>query len=84
MDIDYSKYSTDNIHHKALSDLPIGFDVKEVDDNLNSCDKCEKVVRWYDEMYWQGDECAKTNEILNQYDAVCDDCYIELADKGAE
>jgi len=84
MNIDYSKYSTDDIHYKTLSDLPIGFDVKEVNESLNSCDKCEKVVRWHDQMYWRGDECAETNKILGDWYAVCDDCYIELANKGAE
>ena len=88
MDIDYSKYSTDDIHYKFLPNLPKEFDVKEVDEDLNSCDKCEKIVRWHDEMYWQGEERQETNEILDEYTAVCDDCYVELAKpfllKGAE
>ena len=50
MKIDYSKYETKNIHYKFLSDLPKGFDVKEVDDDLNVCDKCLVIVRWFDEM----------------------------------
>ena len=45
------------------------------------CDKCGVIVRWYDEMYWSGEECQETNEILDDYDSVCDDCYIELAIK---
>lgn len=81
MKIDYSKYETKDIHYKILSDLPLDFDVKEVDDNLNVCDKCGVIVRWYDEMYWSGEECQETNEILDDYDSVCDDCYIELAIK---
>ena len=84
MKIDYSKYSTDDIHYKLLSDLPKGFDEKEVDDDFNSCCKCGKIVRWYDEMYLQGEECEETNEILNKYDSVCDDCYVELANKKEE
>ena len=79
MKIDYSKYETKNIHYKFLSDLPKGFDVKEVDDDLNVCDKCLVIVRWFDEMYWKGEECQETNEILDDYESVCDDCYVELA-----
>ena len=31
------------------------------------------------EMYWVGEECTKTTELLNKYDytAVCDECFDE-------
>ena len=79
--IDYSKYSTDDIHYKFEYDLPSNFDVKEVDEDLNVCDKCLVIVRWFDEMYWSGEECQETNDILGDYDSVCDDCYVDLANK---
>ena len=79
MKINYSKYETKNIHYKFEYNLPKGFDVKDVDEDLNVCDKCGKIVRWFDEMYWSGEECQETNDILGEHTAVCDDCYVELA-----
>ena len=73
------RYKYEEIHKTNINDYPKGFDVKDVDEDLNVCDKCGKIVRWFDEMYWSGEECQETNDILGEHTAVCDDCYVELA-----
>ena len=51
------------------------------DENLNTCNKCGSIQNWATEMYWKGEECIETNEILGDYIAVCDDCFYELKEK---
>tara|TARA_Y100000593_G_C4258358_1_gene310863 strand:- start:42 stop:284 length:243 start_codon:yes stop_codon:yes gene_type:complete len=75
------EYTDNDIHYKFISSFPEGFDVKEIDEDLNVCDRCGIIVRWFDEMYWAGEECMETNDVLGDYDAVCDDCYGELYNK---
>jgi hypothetical protein len=54
------------------------------DENLNTCNKCGSIQNWATEMYWKGEECMETNEILGDYTAVCDDCYSQLAKEQRE
>ena len=51
------------------------------DENLNTCNKCGSIQNWATEMYWKGEECIETNDILGDYTAVCDDCFYELKEK---
>ena len=79
-EIDYDNLNSDDIHGTNIKDYPEYFDVKEVDDDLNVCDRCGDIQRWYDEMYWKGEEDMETNEILgDDNEAVCDRCFGELA-----
>jgi len=48
------------------------------DSDLNVCNKCGIIARWFDEMFWKGEECERTNEVLGDWDAVCDECFIKL------
>jgi len=61
-----------------IKDFPKGFDEKDIGGDLNSCNKCGNIQNSYNEMYWQGEECQETNEILQDYTAVCDDCFDDL------
>tara|TARA_R100001530_G_scaffold54538_1_gene40206 strand:+ start:964 stop:1239 length:276 start_codon:yes stop_codon:yes gene_type:complete len=62
------------------------FDVKNIDEELNVCDKCGIIVRWYDEMYWQSDfsndefhDCmTKEYNKEDDYTALCDECFSSL------
>jgi len=68
--------------HANIKDFPKDFDIKEnLGEDLNDCDRCGDIQNTWHEMYWQGEECQKTNEILGDYTAVCDDCYMELKQK---
>lgn len=49
-------------------------------DDLNICDMCGNTQRWYDQMYWKGEECQKTNAILGEHTAVCDQCFYKLGE----
>lgn len=75
------RYKYEEIHKTNINNYPKDFDVKDVDEDLNVCDKCGIIVVWYNEMYWAGEECQETNDILGEHTAVCDDCYVELANK---
>ena len=66
-----------------IESLPSFFTLGE-DTNLNTCNKCGSVQDWATEMYWKGEECMETNEILGDYTAVCDDCYSQLAREQRE
>ena len=49
-------------------------------DDLNVCNMCGSKQRWYDEMYWKGEECQETNAILGEHTAVCDQCFYKLGE----
>ena len=51
------RYKYEEIHKTNINDYPKDFDVKDVDEDLNVCDKCGIIVVWYNEMYWAGEEC---------------------------
>ena len=76
------KIDIDDVHYHNINEFPKNFDVKDVSEDLNCCDKCEVIVRWYDEMYWKGEEDMETNKILGEdYEAVCDDCFNILSNQ---
>jgi len=60
-----------------IKDFPKDFDVEDIGE-LNTCNKCGNIQNPYTEMYWQGEECQETNEILEDYTAVCDECFDDL------
>ena len=66
-----------------IENLPSFFTLDEEeeymeDNNLNTCNMCDSVQDWATEMYWKGEECIETNDILGDYTAVCDDCFHKL------
>ena len=61
-----------------IKDFPKGFDVDDIGGDLNTCDTCGNIQNTYHEMYWVGEECQETNEILEGHTAVCDDCFDDL------
>ena len=65
-----------------IKDFPKHFDVKSIHEDLNECEKCGDICNSFEELYWKGEECMETNEILGDYTAVCDDCYNELRKKN--
>ena len=46
--------------------------------DFNVCNKCDSIQQWDTEMYWYGEECQRTNEILGGFDCVCDKCFDKL------
>ena len=52
--------------------------MKSLGEDLNTCDRCGSIQNWATEMYWQGEQDGKTNIILGDHTAVCDDCYSTL------
>jgi len=73
----------DDVQYHNINEFSNDFDFKDVNEDLNCCDKCGIIVRWYDEMYWQG-ECQESYHYCMgkyNYDAVCDDCFYELSNQ---
>ena len=64
------RYKYEEIHKTNINDYPKDFDVKDVDENLNVCNKCGIIVVWYNEMYWSGEECQETNDILGSQTVI--------------
>ena len=64
-----------------INAFPKNFDIKNINENLNVCDCCGDICNWHDEMFWQGEECSRTNVILGDYVAVCDICFDSLRSK---
>ena len=67
-----SSVSTDEIDNDITTILMDRYE-------LNICNRCNMWQKSATEMYWVGDECTKTTELLNKYDytAVCDECFDE-------
>ena len=73
----YETLDTDDIHGTYLKDYPKDFDVKEIHDDLNTCEECGIIVRWYDEMYWQDTGGEYYHYGMDKIDvtALCDECH---------
>ena len=79
------RLESEDIHYKNIKDFPADFEVKDVDEELNTCEKCGIIVRWHDEMYWQGDTDEEFHDCMleefnkeDDYTALCDDCFLSL------
>ena len=68
----------EDVHYHNINEFSDDFDVKEVHDDLNICDKCGVIVMWNSEMYWQGDCEESYHHCMGNYQAVCDDCFYTL------
>ena len=77
------EYGYANIKNFPKDADGLEFDVKEIHDDLNVCDKCGDICNWYEEMYWQAmDSDDVYHECMGDtYTAVCDDCYSTLKEK---
>ena len=73
----------DDVQYHNINEFPNNFDFKNVSEDLNCCDKCGIIVRWYDEMYWQGECKDSWHYCMSKYNynAVCDDCFYELSNQ---
>jgi hypothetical protein len=67
----YKKYFNLNKIEKDLLD--------NYDTDLNTCNKCDVVVDSATELYWQGDCADSYYKCMEEYDALCDDCFEEVA-----
>ena len=78
----YHSNVKDKFGFANINKFPKDFDVKNLNEHLNVCDKCGDIVNWEQEMYWQG-ECEKTWHkcMENNHTAVCDDCFNKLKEK---
>ena len=72
-----------DVQYHNINEFPNDFDFKNVSEDLNCCNKCGIIVRWYDEMYWQGECKDSWHYCMSKYnyDAVCDDCFYELSNQ---
>ena len=75
-----------DIHYTNIKNYPKEFDVKEVNEELNVCNKCGIIVRWHDEMYWQSDYADEFHDCMTKeynkeddYTALCDECFSSLS-----
>ena len=57
--------------------LALGYeaDVKDIGEDLNTCERCGDIHNTFNDMYWAGEECMETNILLGDYDCLCDDCF---------
>ena len=63
-----------------INQFPKGFDVKDLGEDLNVCDKCGSIQDWATEMYWQATGFDDIyHECMRDYVAVCDDCFYKLS-----
>ena len=69
----------DNLRYH--DDVKNKFGFANINENLNVCDCCGDICNWHDEMFWQGEECSRTNVILGDFVAVCDMCFDSLRSK---
>ena len=75
------KLNLEDVHYHNINEFSDDFDVKDVHDDLNICERCNTIVMWDTEMYWQG-ECEESyHYCMKDYEAVCDDCFYELSNK---
>ena len=69
------KLNLEDVHYHNINEFSDDFDVKDVHDDLNICERCNTIVMWDTEMYWQG-ECEESyHYCMKDYEAVCDDCF---------
>ena len=71
-----SIFGTNNIE-----DFPKDFDRDDLNEELNTCDKCGVLVNTWEELYWQGDCMDSWHDCMDGYDAVCDECFTKLYKK---
>ena len=63
----------EDVHYHKINEFSNDFDVKDIHDDLNICERCNIIVMWDTEMYWQG-ECEESyNYCMGVYEAVCDE-----------
>ena len=75
------KFNLEDVHYHNINEFSDDFDVKDVHDDLNICERCNTIVMWDTEMYWQG-ECEESyHYCMKDYEAVCDDCFYELSNQ---
>ena len=71
-----------DVHYHNINEFSDDFDVKDIHENLNVCDRCNTIVMFDTEMYWQG-ECIDTyHNCMGDYEAVCDDCFHTLKEEN--
>ena len=73
-----AEYTKDEVMDTFIKDYPEGFDVKDIHEDLNTCDKCGIIAIWYSELYWQGEEYFHKAMQENNFDALCDKCHKEI------
>ncbi len=77
-----SNLKLEDIHYHNINEFSDDFDVKDIHEDLNVCDRCNTIVMWDSEMYWQG-ECEETfHNCMADYEAVCDDCFHTLKEEN--
>ena len=70
-----AKLELEDVHYHNINEFNNDFDVKDVHEDLNICERCYTIVMWDSEMYWQG-ECEESyHYCMGSYEAVCDDCF---------
>ena len=70
-----AKLELEDVHYHNINEFSNDFDVKDVHEDLNICERCYTIVMWDSEMYWQG-ECEESyHYCMGSYEAVCDDCF---------
>ena len=79
------KYELKDVQYHKIDEFPKDFDLKSVDEDLNTCDKCGIIVVWHNEMFWQGDCYESYHWCMlkefnkeDSYNALCDDCFYKL------
>ena len=73
----YKTLTTNDIRYQYIDVYPTDFDVKEIDEDLNTCDKCGIIVISETELYWQGTGGDYYHYGMDkiEVDALCDDCH---------
>ena len=75
------KLNLEDVHYHNINEFSDDFDVKDVHDDFNICERCNTIVMWDTEMYWQG-ECEESyHYCMKDYEAVCDDCFYQLSNQ---
>ena len=70
-----AKLELEDVHYHNINEFNNDFDVKDIHEDLNICERCYTIVMWDSEMYWQG-ECEESyHYCMGSYEAVCDDCF---------
>ena len=75
------KLNLKDVHYKNINDFSNDFDVKDIHEDLNICDRCNTIVMFDTEMYWQGECIDSYHECMGDYECVCDDCFNDLKEK---
>jgi len=81
MSIMYYSDVKDEYGYANISEFPKDFDVKDIHEDLNVCEKCGDICNSHQEMYWQAIDFYDTyHECMGDtYDVVCDECFYKLS-----